>query len=92
MTLFQRHGDDCESWCARILDAVDDHLGDAMHRDGYAILAVYGTPLSGHLRHALFAFGFSEFVSTTEGFRAIKRDTGRIAGGWQRPPFNRRST
>ncbi|HDR9797543.1 TPA: hypothetical protein QDC59_001097 [Burkholderia cenocepacia] len=47
-----------------------------MHRDGYAILAVYGTPLSGHLRHALFAFGFSEFVSTTEGFRAIKRDTG----------------
>lgn len=55
---------------------VDDHHGDAMHRDGYAILAVYGTPLSGHLRHALSAFGFSEFVSTTEGFRAIKRDTG----------------
>lgn len=76
VTLFQRHGDDRESWCAGILDAVDDHHGDAMHRDGYAILAVYGTPLSGHLRHALSAFGFSEFVSTTEGFRAIKRDTG----------------
>ncbi|KVD37362.1 hypothetical protein WS61_25240 [Burkholderia sp. ABCPW 11] len=73
VTLFLRHGDDRESWCAGILDAVDDHHGDAMHLDGHAILAVYGTPLSARLRHALYAFGFSGFVSTVEGFRAIKR-------------------
>ncbi|NTZ83864.1 hypothetical protein FCJ61_12850 [Burkholderia metallica] len=76
VTTFLRYGDDRESWCAGILDAVDDHHGDAMHRDGHAILAVYGTPLSGRLRRALSAFGFSDFVSTTEGFLAFKRDTG----------------
>ncbi|NTZ05763.1 hypothetical protein [Burkholderia metallica] len=75
VTMFVRHGEDRESWCAGILDAVDDHHGDTMHRDGHAILVVYGTPLSGRLRHALSAFGFSDFVSTVEGFRAIKRGT-----------------
>ncbi|NTX28156.1 hypothetical protein HT746_13595 [Burkholderia pyrrocinia] len=74
ITTFLRYGSDRESWCAGILDAVDEHHNKEMHRDGYSILDVYGTPFSAHLQQALSALGFSGFTSTAEGFRAIKHE------------------
>ncbi|MBJ9590905.1 hypothetical protein [Burkholderia seminalis] len=73
VTTFLRHGDDRESWCAGILDTLDDHHNGATH--GYAMLAVFGTTLSERLRLALMALGFSGFASTDDGFSAVKPDT-----------------
>ncbi|RXV67337.1 hypothetical protein D1006_18810 [Burkholderia stabilis] len=72
VTTFLRYGSDRESWCAGILDAVDDHHNSTMHRDGYSILEVYGTPLSARLRQAVSSLGFSGFMSTATGFRATR--------------------
>ncbi|WP_163012918.1 hypothetical protein [Burkholderia stabilis] len=75
VTTFLHDGDDRESWCAGILDAMDEHHNERSHHGGYAILEVYGTPLSERLRQDLSALGFARFASTAEGFRAIKRET-----------------
>ncbi|KAG8153562.1 hypothetical protein [Burkholderia catarinensis] len=74
VTTFLRYGGDRESWCAGILDVVDEHHNQ-YSGDGYAILDVYGTPLSERLQQALSALGFSSVTSTAEGFRAIKHET-----------------
>jgi len=70
VTKFDRHGGDRESWCERILDAIDDHHGSHALDRGYAALDVHGVALSERLRTALVARGFAVFTPTNDGFLA----------------------
>ncbi|MBY4870589.1 hypothetical protein DIE14_36190 [Burkholderia sp. Bp9017] len=72
VTRFDRHGDDPESWCDSILDAIEDHHGNLALQHGYTALDVHGVALSARLRSALVECGFSVFTPTNEGFVAGK--------------------
>nr|WP_175799014.1 hypothetical protein [Burkholderia anthina] len=72
VTKFERHGNDRESWCDSILDAIEDHHGSHTQPHGYTALHVYGVALSARLRAALVECGFAVATPTNEGFVAGK--------------------
>lgn len=72
VTTFERYGADRESWCAGILNTLDDHHNEFAQPPGYSVLQVYGIPISERLRAALALSGFSTFTPTDNGFRACK--------------------
>ncbi|QDQ82928.1 hypothetical protein [Paraburkholderia megapolitana] len=72
ITTFRRYGADRESWCDAVLDSIEDHHDSRRGNPGYALLEVYGTPLTDRLRSSLIECGFSTFTATDFGFRAEK--------------------
>jgi hypothetical protein len=54
------------------LDTIDLHHGSFSADPPYVQLEVYGTHLCNEIRTELFRYGFNEFDSTLEGFRASR--------------------
>ena len=71
VTTFKTLEDDSPSEiCKGILPTLDLHPGK--YAEGYSILDVIGVKLSDDLRARIEDFGFSNFESTAEGFRASR--------------------
>jgi len=54
------------------MDTIDLHHGRYSANPPYAAIEVIGTSISETLRGRLSEFGFSEFETTSEGFRAVR--------------------
>ena len=63
-------GGDLEGICRRVLVEIELHHGEYSQSPPYQAVEVLGCPLSDRLRSEFEEFGFSEFTSITEGFRA----------------------
>ena len=71
VTTFKTLEDDSASEiCEGILPTLDLHHGE--YSGGYSVLEVIGVKLSDDLRARIEEFGFSNFESTAEGFRASR--------------------
>ncbi len=54
------------------LDTIDLHHGTYSADPPYTVLEVIGAGMSERVKTGLSEFGFNEFQSTTEGFRAVR--------------------
>jgi hypothetical protein len=54
------------------IDTIDMHHNAYSADPPYTVLEIIGTPLTAKIESELSRYGFDEFLTTTEGFRAVR--------------------
>lgn len=75
-----REGASAEQALVDEFDTIDLHHGTYSSEPPYTGVEVIGTQLSDTIRTELSEYGFNEFHSTAEGFRAVRPIPGDVVG------------
>jgi hypothetical protein len=70
VTIFQPNNDSIEATLLCEIDTIDEHHNAYSADPPYAALEIIGTSLSEKIQAELSSYGFNEFSTTSEGFRA----------------------